>query len=117
VSQLLSIEQNGNQQVLTVLGKNKVYLYAGDGTLLGTIAPMFNDIAGCSLQTTGSGKSLVGILDGIANKNYIYQQNGTLLTTKSYAGGSVIALHRLQNGTLTLLSQSNDYLVRYSIEN
>lgn len=116
-NQLLCCEPNGNRQVISVLGRGKVYLYSEEGTLTGTVSPAFDDIAGCSVQNSASGKSVVGILDGIANKNYIYEQNGTPITTKSYAGGSVIALHRLQNGTLTLLSQSNDYLVRYSIEN
>jgi hypothetical protein len=116
VTTLLPVSQAGKESVFQVLGKKRVYTYSANGQLLGSASPTFDDIAGCSYQTTASGKSVVGILDGIANKNYIYNLNGQQLTKQSFDGTAIIVLHRLQNGKLIVISQSNNYLVRYPIE-
>lgn len=116
VTSMLPVSQAGKESVFQVIGRKRVYTYSSNGQLLGSASPTFDDIAGCSYQTTASGKSVVGILDGIANKNYIYNLNGQQLTKQSFDGTAIIVLHRLQNGKLIVISQSNNYLVRYPIE-
>jgi hypothetical protein len=115
VTALLPAEENNGNTFLKVLSGKSVYVLQSDGRLLTAITPGFGDIAGCAYQTAASGKSVIGILDGIANKNYIYDLNGKQLTAGSFDGNSIVALHRLQNGKLVLISQSNNYLVRYPI--
>lgn len=114
---ILSIDQSGKQLLLSIRCGNKISMITAEGKLLGTITPTFTDIAGSSIQMGNSGNSLVGILDGLANKNYIYTLNGKQLGTQTFDGSSIIVLHRIQNGTLMLISQSNNYLVRYPIDN
>jgi len=114
---ILSIDLSGKQIILSIRCGNKISLITTEGKLLGTIHPAFTDIAGSSIRMSSSGNSLVGILDGLANKNYIYTLNGKQLGTQSFDGSSIIVLHRVQNGALMLISQSNNYLVRYPIDN
>jgi hypothetical protein len=113
--QLLPIEETGSTTYLKVKAGRALYILATDGRQIAYVKPDFGDLADCSYQLTASGKSVIGILDGIANKNYIYGLNGKQLTSGSFDGSSILMLHRIQNGTLLLISQSNDYLLRYPI--
>jgi hypothetical protein len=65
--------------------------------------------------TTEKGKTLVGILDGIANNSYIYTLNGNELSKESFEGANQLVLHKQADGSLILISESNTYLVRYPI--
>lgn len=114
---ILSIDQISSGILIAVKCRSKLCLFREDGTLQQTITPSFGDIASASSQSMISGKTVIGILDGIANKNYIYSMNGKPFTTTLFDGGSILVLHRVQNGKLILISQSNNYLVRYPIDN
>ena len=110
-------EQAGDKQiVILVQSGSKVKAFSESGTSLGTITTSFNEAESASCITASNGKTVVGILDGLSNNNYIYALNGKQLTEKSFEGANMIVLHRQQNGTLLLLSQSNGYLVRYPVQ-
>lgn len=108
---------NGKQQIIIVKTASKVSFVTTDNKVLGTITPEFDDISSASIQTTIGGKSIITLLDGIANKNYIYALNGQLISEESFDGSNISILHRQSDGSLMLISQSNNYLVRYPIDN
>lgn len=108
---------NGKQQIIIVKTASKISFVTTDNNVLGSVTPGFNDISSASLQTTIGGKSIITLLDGIANKNYIYALNGQLISEESFDGSNISTLHRLSDGSLMLVSQSNNYLVRYPIDN
>lgn len=117
LSELLAADFTGIGVRFTAKGKKTVQVFSQDGTLLQSIQPGFQDLSAAGCQTLANGKTVVGILDGIANKNYIYNMNGKPFTTIVFDGGGPLKLHRLQNGKLVLIAQSNNYLVRYPIDN
>ncbi|ASS47741.1 MAG: hypothetical protein A3D31_18110 [Candidatus Fluviicola riflensis] len=108
---------NGKQQIIIVKSASKISFVTTDNKVLGSVTPSFNDISSASIQTTIGGKSIITLLDGIANKNYIYALNGQLISEESFDGSNISTLHRLSDGSLMLISQSNNYLVRYPIDN
>jgi hypothetical protein len=108
---------NGKQQIIIVKSASKISFVTTDNKVLGNITPSFNDISSASIQSTSGGKSIITLLDGIANKNYIYALNGQLISEESFDGSNISTLHRLSDGSLMLISQSNNYLVRYPIDN
>lgn len=111
------ITTNGKQQIIVVKNTSKITFVTTDNKVLGSVSPSFNDISSASIQTTAGGKSIITLLDGIANKNYIYALNGQLISEESFDGSNISTLHRLSDGSLMLISQSNNYLVRYPIDN
>ncbi len=102
--------------IIAVQTGKTIRLFSESGTQLGSVSPAFTDIQSVSCLGKASGKMIVGILDGLSNNNYIYALNGKQLTSESFEGASMIVLHRQQDGSLLLLSQSNGYLVRYPVE-
>jgi len=113
---LLGFTKDAKQTVILVQSGNTVKSYSETGNLLGSVKTSFNEAESASLLKTAGGKTVVGILDGLSNNNYIYGLNGLQLTTQSFEGAALVVLHRQQNGQLLLLSQSNGYLVRYPAE-
>lgn len=115
-SKIVGITKDAQQTILLVQAGNSVKAFSDNGNALGTITTAFSEAESASCIRSSSGKTVVGILDGLSNNNYIYSLNGKQLTDQSFEGATMIVLHRQQNGTLLLLSQSNGYLVRYPVE-
>lgn len=110
------LRENDTPIIIAQAGKKIIWL-SPQGQVLGSISPTFDDISSAHIQTGHSGKTIVILLDGIANKNYIYNANGQQFSTELYDGNEISALHRQSDGKLRIISQSNNYLVRYPIEN
>lgn len=112
----LPVQQAGNHRYIPVAGSNRLTLLSESGAVVSTVQLSFSDIAGVAVGQLNTGKSVIAVLDGIANKIYIYELNGKPFTTKSFDGNAVIAMQRSSSGKLSLITQSNGYLVRYLIE-
>lgn len=110
------LRENEKSVILARTGK-KVQWLTADGQVSGSVNLSFDDVSSAHIQTSQSGKTIVILLDGIANKNYIYNANGQQFTTELYDGNEISVLHKQANGKLEIISQSNNYLVRYPIEN
>jgi hypothetical protein len=108
---------NGKQQIIVVKTASKIAFVTTDNKVLGSVTPSFNDVSSASIQSAAGGKSIISLLDGIANKNYIYALNGQLISEESFDGSNISVLHRQSDGSLMLISQSNNYLIRYPIDN
>lgn len=113
---IVGVTNDFGKAVIAVQSGKTIRLFSESGTQLGFITPTFADIESVSCLGKANGKMIVGILDGLSNNNYIYSLNGKQLTTESFEGASMVVLHRQQDGSLLLLSQSNGYLVRYPVE-
>lgn len=114
--EIIRILQEHEKSVILARSSKKVVWLTPDGQVAGSISPAFNDVSSAHIQTSHSGKTIVILLDGIANKNYIYNANGQQFTTELYDGNEISVLHKQANGKLEIVSQSNNYLVRYPIE-
>lgn len=115
-AKIAGITKDGGKTVMLLQSGNKIKAFSESGNALGIITTAFGSAESAACVTSASGKTVVGILDGLSNNNYIYGLNGKQLTERSFEGANMIALHRQQNGSLLLLSQSNGYLVRYPVE-
>jgi hypothetical protein len=92
-----------------------IYVITGTGTILGQFNSTITNIDDASMIKLPNGKTVVGIIDGIANNCYIYTIRGNELNKENYEGSNKIAFHKQTDGTILLVSQANGYLIRYPL--
>ncbi|TSJ45842.1 hypothetical protein [Fluviicola chungangensis] len=115
VSSILSTQHFGDEQLFFLNQQNTIYVINGTGTILGQFNSTISTIDDASLIKLPNGKTVVGIIDGIANNCYIYTIRGNELNKENYEGSNKIVFQRQADGTILLVSQANGYLIRYPL--
>ena len=115
VSSILNTQTVGDEQLFFLNQQNTIYVISGTGTILGQFNSTITNIDDASLIKLPNGKTVVGIIDGIANNCYIYTIRGSELNKESYEGSNKIVFQRQADGTILLVSQANGYLIRYPL--
>ena len=105
----------GDEQLFFLTQQNNIYVITGSGTILGQFSSSVSNIDDASLIKLPNGKTVVGIIDGIANNCYIYTISGNELNKENYEGSNKITFQRQTDGTILLVSQANGYLIRYPL--
>lgn len=115
VSSILNTQNFGDEQLFFLNQQNTIYIITGSGTILGQFNSTIANIDDASIIKLPNGKTVVGIIDGIANNCYIYTIRGNELNKESYEGSNKIAFQKQTDGTILLVSQANGYLIRYPL--
>lgn len=115
VSSILNTLHVGDEQLFFLNQQNTIYVINGTGTILGQFSSTVTNIDDASLIKLPNGKTVVGIIDGIANNCYIYTIRGNELNKESYEGSNKIVFQKQADGTILLVSQANGYLIRYPL--
>lgn len=115
VSSILNSQSLGDEQLFFLTQQNNIFVITGSGTILGQFSSSVSNIDDASLIKLPNGKTVVGIIDGIANNCYIYTIRGNELNKENYEGSNKIAFQRQTDGTILLVSQANGYLIRYPL--
>lgn len=115
VSAILNTQNFGDEQLFFLNQQNMIYVITGTGTILGQFNSTITNIDDASIIKLPNGKTVVGIIDGIANNCYIYTIRGNELNKESYEGSNKIAFQKQTDGTILLVSQANGYLIRYPL--
>lgn len=115
VSAILNSQAIGDEQLFFLNQQNTIYVINGTGTILGQFNSTITNIDDASLVKLSNGKTVVGIIDGIANNCYIYTIRGSELNKESYEGSNKIVFQKQADGTILLVSQANGYLIRYPL--
>jgi hypothetical protein len=115
VQNILRRSGTNDLELLYLTQGPRIFVVKSDGSLLAQFETRVRQIQDMYAATTVKGKTLVGILDGIANNSYIYALNGNELSKEAYEGANQLVLHKQADGSLILISESNTYLVRYPI--
>lgn len=114
-SNLLRVQHVGENQVYFATQDKTIFLVTDNGRLLSQFTTTLNNLEDAALFKLSNGKTIVGIIDGIANNCYIYRLNGNELNKESYEGSNRIAFQKMTDGSMVLVSQANGYLVRYPL--
>ena len=115
VSSILNTQTFGDEQLFFLNQQNTIYVISGTGTILGQFNSTIANMDDASLIKLPNGKTVVGIIDGIANNCYIYTIRGSELNKESYEGSNKIVFQKQVDGTILLVSQANGYLIRYPL--
>lgn len=115
VSSILNTQNFGDEQLFFLNQQNMIYVITGTGTILGQFNSTITNIDDASIIKLPNGKTVVGIIDGIANNCYIYTIRGNELNKESYEGSNKIVFQKQTDGTILLVSQANGYLIRYPL--
>lgn len=115
VSSILNTQNFGDEQLFFLNQQNTIYVITSTGTILGQFNSTVTNIDDASIIKLPNGKTVVGIIDGIANNCYIYTIRGSELNKESYEGSNKIAFQKQTDGTILLVSQANGYLIRYPL--
>lgn len=115
VSSILNSQSFGDEQLFFLNQQNTIYVINGTGTILGQFNATITNIDDASLVKLPNGKTVVGIIDGIANNCYIYTIRGNELNKENYEGSNKIVFQKQADGTILLVSQANGYLIRYPL--
>jgi hypothetical protein len=111
------LRRNGTNELelLYLTQGPRIFVLKSDGSVLAQFETRVRQIQDMYSATTENGKTLVGILDGIANNSYIYTLNGNEISKEAFEGANQLVLQKQADGSLVLISESNTYLVCYPI--
>ncbi len=104
-----------NNELFFLNQQQRIYVVAANGEVKAQFETRVRGIEDAYLLRSNSGKTSVGILDGISNNSYIYTLNGNSIGKRQFEGSGKLVLQRQGDGTVVLISQSNNYLVRYPL--
>lgn len=114
-SKLLRVQQYQGGQVYFATQNQTIYIVGENGGLISQFSTTLNNIEDAAIIRLRNGKTIVGLIDGIANNCYIYKENGNEINKENYEGSNRIMFLTQLDGTVVMLSQANGYFVRYSL--
>lgn len=115
VSAILNTQNVGEEKLFFLNQQNTIYVITSSGTILSQFNSTISAIDDATIIKLSNNKTLVGIVDGIANNCYIYSTRGSELNKESYEGSNKIVFQKQTDGTVLLVSQANGYLIRYPL--
>lgn len=115
VSAILNTQSFGEEKLFFLNQQSTIYVIASAGTILSQFNSTIGNIDDAAIIRLPNNKTLVGIIDGIANNCYIYSTRGNELNKENYEGSNKIVFQKQTDGTVLLVSQANGYLIRYPL--
>ncbi|WP_341901585.1 hypothetical protein [Fluviicola taffensis] len=115
VSAILNTQNFGEEKLFFLNQQSTIYVITSAGTILSQFNSTIGNIDDATIIKLPNNKTLVGIIDGIANNCYIYSTRGNELNKESYEGSNKITFQKQTDGTILLVSQANGYLIRYPL--
>jgi len=115
VSNILNTQSFGEEKLFFLNQQSTIYVITSAGTILSQFNSTIGNIDDAAIIRLPNNKTLVGIIDGIANNCYIYSTRGNELNKESYEGSNKIVFQKQTDGTVLLVSQANGYLIRYPL--
>nr|WP_294862394.1 hypothetical protein [uncultured Fluviicola sp.] len=115
VSTILNTQNYGEEKLFFLNQQGIIYVITSSGTILSQFNSTIGNIDDATIIRLPNNKTLVGIIDGIANNCYIYSTRGNELNKESYEGSNKIVFQKQTDGTILLVSQANGYLIRYPL--
>ncbi len=114
-SKMIRYKSTQNQELFFLTQKQHIYVVDGMGTLITQFDCQLRTIQDAYLIRSKTGKTFVGLLDGISNNSYIYTVNGNEAYKQVFEGSEKIVFQNTADGKLLLISGSNGYLFRYPL--
>lgn len=96
-AKFLGIQMDKSNPVLIIQSANRIHLINSEGASFGQIDLPFNEIEDVHVFTNDSGKTYVGVIDGLENNVYLYSTDGQKIISKSLEGQSKIRLNWTNN--------------------
>lgn len=111
-AKLFGIQMDKSNPIIVVQSANQIRLINSDGATFGQINLPFNEIEDVHISTDESGKTLVGVIDGLENNVYLYATDGQKVVKKSLEGQSKIRLSstKSQKRITTIVDQ---FVIQY----
>ena len=111
-SKLHGLQLDNSNPVIIVQDVNKIRLINSEGVSFSEINLPFNEVEDVHVFTSDSGKTLVGVIDGLENNVYLYGTDGQKVVSKSLEGQSKIRLGSTNNQKriTTIVDQ---YVIQY----
>ncbi|NRA11701.1 MAG: hypothetical protein HRT57_07090 [Crocinitomicaceae bacterium] len=91
------IQIDHSSPVLIVQSSNQIRLINSEGVSFSEINLPFNEVEDVHVFTGDSGKTLIGVIDGLENNVYLYGTDGQKVVNKSLEGQSKIRLGSTNN--------------------
>lgn len=114
-SKLIRAQNYQGGQVYFATQNQTIYIVGENGSLISQFSTTLNNIEDAAIIRLRNGKSIVGLIDGIANNCYIYRENGNEINKENYEGSNRIVFVTQLDGTVVMISQANGYFVRYNV--
>lgn len=110
-SRLFGIE-DGNKSTIAIQHPGGINLLNINGLAYAEIKIPFNEIEDVCVHLTDSGKTYVGVIDGLENNVYLYTTDGQLVTPKGLEGQKKMMIHSFGAGyrITTIIDQ---FIVQY----
>jgi hypothetical protein len=115
ISNVIRQVQKEEDALFFVYQQQRIYVISNTGEIVTQFDTRVRRIEDAYLAKLSSGKTLVSLVDGISNNSYLYSLNGNDLGKQQFEGSKKIALHEQSDGQLVLISQANNYLIRYVV--
>ena len=96
-AKLRGLQMDNSNAVIIVQSANKIRLINSEGVPFGEIKLPFNEVEDVHVFTCDSGKTLIGVIDGLENNVYLYSTDGQKVVNKSLEGQSKIRLGSTNN--------------------
>ena len=96
-AKLRGLQMDNSNAVIIVQSANKIRLINSEGVPFGEIKLPFNEVEDVHVFTGDSGKTLIGVIDGLENNVYLYSTDGQKVVNKSLEGQSKIRLGSTNN--------------------
>lgn len=115
ISNVIRQLEKEDEALFFVYQQQRIYVISNTGEIVTQFDTRVRRIEDAYLAKLSSGKTLVSLVDGISNNSYLYSMNGNDLGKQQFEGSKKIALHEQSDGQLVLVSQANNYLIRYVV--
>jgi len=93
----IDLQMDKSNPVIIIQSANQIRLINSDGATFGEINLSFNEIEDVYINTDESGKTFVGVIDGLENNVYLYTTDGQKVVNKPLEGQSKIRLNTTNN--------------------
>jgi WD40 repeat protein len=91
-AKILDILVDRGNPIILLQVMNEIHLVNIDGHTFGQIRVPFNEIEDVHIHTNDSGKTSIGVIDGLENNVYLYTKDGQRTVNKSLEGQSKIRI-------------------------
>ena len=110
-TKILETETEGTP-IIAIQSNNEIHLLNVEGIPFGEIRLPFNEVEDIFVHNTNSGKTVVGVIDGLENNVYLYETDGQLITKKGLEGQKKLFVHSSNKGyrITTIVDQ---FIVQY----
>lgn len=109
---LKDVVSNGKNPTLIVQDGNEVILLNTSGIPFSSFKVSFNEIDNICISRTESGKTIVGIIDGLENNVYFYTTDGKRIIQKPIEGQTKVMLSSIGNEHI-ITTVMDQFIVQY----